>query len=371
MATLANSRLFQELTPQELDELCRGAELRRFSEGEVIFSEGDAGDGLYVVESGEVKLSAKLEVSAQHLLSIMGPGDFFGELALLDERTRSACATASGVCAVYFLSRENVLSLVQRSPKLAMNLLREISARLRQLNSRHLQEIVQAERLSIVGRFAQSIVHDLKNPLTVIGLSADLAGRDPGLPDGVRRKIQLVRKQVDRIEDLVGDVLEFTRGTVSNLPLRRIAYGGLVRQILEGMREEIVQRGKQLEFGEVPDNLEVVCDPKRISRVLVNLVNNAVEALPEDGKVMVSVGTQGQDVVTQVLDTGPGLAPEVAARLFQPFVTHGKVHGTGLGLSICRRIVQDHGGWIRGANRTGGGAVFSFGLPRASDTAAA
>jgi two-component system NtrC family sensor kinase len=370
VVTLAGSRLFSEIPPDELDELCRVANLRRFSRGDVVFKEGDPGDGLYVVVEGEVELSAKLEIGTQRVLCRMGPGDFFGELAVLDERKRSAQATAAEDCSAYFLHREDLLKVVARSPRLAMNLLREICAHLRHLNQLHLHEIVQAERLSIVGRFAQSIVHDLKNPLTVIGLSADSAMRDPALPDGVRRKIQMVRKQVDRIDDLVGDVLEFTRGTVSNIPPRKVAYGGLVRHVLEGMREEIEQKGKALEVGEVPESIEVVCDSKRISRVLVNLVNNAVESLPQDGKVSVSVAAHGKDIVTEVADTGGGISPKVVARLFEPFVTHGKVHGTGLGLSICRRIVQDHGGWIRGTNRPGGGAVFSFGLPRASETVA-
>ena len=69
-------------------------------------------------------------------------------------------------------------------------------------------------------------------------------------------------------------------------------------------------------------------------------------------------------MVTELADSGPGIAPEVAPRLFEAFVTHGKEHGTGLGISICKRILEDHQGWISARNAPGGGAVFSFGLPR-------
>jgi signal transduction histidine kinase len=67
--------------------------------------------------------------------------------------------------------------------------------------------------------------------------------------------------------------------------------------------------------------------------------------------------------VTEIEDTGPGIAPEIAGQLFEAFATHGKAHGTGLGLSICKRIIEDHRGWISARNESGRGAVFSFGLP--------
>ena len=119
----------------------------------------------------------------------MGAGDFFGELAVLDDQRRSAHATAVRDSIVIFIPRERMLDVLNRSPKLSMELLRGISCRLRQVNQEHLREVLQAERLSIVGRFAQSIIHDLKNPLTVIGLSADLASRDQQLSDTTRRKL--------------------------------------------------------------------------------------------------------------------------------------------------------------------------------------
>jgi len=68
-------------------------------------------------------------------------------------------------------------------------------------------------------------------------------------------------------------------------------------------------------------------------------------------------------VVTEIEDTGPGIAPEIADQLFEVFATHGKAHGTGLGLSICKRIIEDHHGWIEARNECGRGAVFAFGLP--------
>jgi two-component system sensor histidine kinase HydH len=97
--------------------------------------------------------------------------------------------------------------------------------------------------------------------------------------------------------------------------------------------------------------------------VFFNLFHNATEAMPNGGKILLRFRTERNEVVTEIEDTGPGIAPEIADRLFEPFATFGKMHGTGLGLSICKRIIEDHHGWITACSQPGKGAVFSFGLP--------
>ena len=86
--------------------------------------------------------------------------------------------------------------------------------------------------------------------------------------------------------------------------------------------------------------------------------------MPEGGKIVLRFVETPTEVVTEIEDSGPGIAPEMAGRLFEPFATHGKAHGTGLGLSICKRIVADHQGWISARSEPGHGAIFAFGLPR-------
>jgi len=86
--------------------------------------------------------------------------------------------------------------------------------------------------------------------------------------------------------------------------------------------------------------------------------------MPDGGKIFVRSWVKGSEVITEIEDTGPGIAPEIATQLFEPFASHGKQHGTGLGLSISKRIVEDHSGWISARNEPGRGAVFAFGLPR-------
>ena len=92
-------------------------------------------------------------------------------------------------------------------------------------------------------------------------------------------------------------------------------------------------------------------------------MHNAMDAMPEGGKILLRIVPQDNEVVTEIEDTGTGIAPAIADQLFEAFATHGKAHGTGLGLSICKRIIEDHHGWISARNQVGRGAVFTFGLP--------
>jgi signal transduction histidine kinase len=363
VTTLAQSKLFSVLPKEELEQILQAAVERDYADGEVIFKEGDPGNGVFVVKNGRVELSSTPQIATNLVLSTMEPGDFFGEMAVIDEQPRSACAKAVGSCTVYFLDSEVIRRMISCSPAFSMNLLKEISFRLRRVNQKHMRELLQAERLNVIGRFAQSIVHDLKNPLSVLMLALELTNQDQELSPATRGHLELARKQIDRIQDLLGDILEFTQGVSSSIPPKKLAYGDLVNQVAKSIRRETESKDVLIETGAIPPGIELSFDSKRISRVLVNLINNAVELMADGGRVKIEVYVKDDVVVTEVVDNGPGIAPEILPRLFEPFATHGKVKGTGLGLSMCQRIIQDHGGWIRGANRPEGGAVFSFGLP--------
>jgi signal transduction histidine kinase len=133
--------------------------------------------------------------------------------------------------------------------------------------------------------------------------------------------------------------------------------------LVEEIRAETNLKSVELEFEPPRTEQQVLLDPKRLRRVFENLIHNAMDAMPEGGKIVIRVYCKDNEVVTEIEDTGTGIAPEIADQLFEAFATHGKAHGTGLGLSICKRIVEDHHGWISARNKSARGAVFAFGLP--------
>jgi signal transduction histidine kinase len=363
VVTFETSELFRHLQPDELRILTEFAVERKYHSDEDIFKEGDAGDGIYTVKEGLVEISGIIGNNVRVAFSKVGPGEVFGEMAVLEDKPRSASATARAETTVYFLNRAEILKLVERSPTFSLSLLREISHRLREFNRQYLREVLQTERLAVVGRFARSIVHDLKNPLNIIGLTAEMAG-SPNASIEKRQEAQTrIRKQVDRISDMIGEILDFTQGSQSAVILAPFDYGQYAQRLLEEIRPEAALKSAALELDSKLPEVKVLIDPKRLRRVFHNLIHNATDAMPRGGKVLVRFVPNKTEIVTEIEDTGPGIAPEIAGQLFEAFVSHGKAHGTGLGLSICKRIVEDHRGWISARNEPGRGAVFAFGLP--------
>jgi signal transduction histidine kinase len=360
---LERSKLFGQLPVHDLAALQEIVSEQQFVAGSEIFKEGDRGDGMYVVKEGLVEISALVNSEVRHVFSQVAPGEMFGEMAVIDLKPRSACAIASQPTTVYFIPRQELQAMVERCPALAMALLREISLRLREFNRQHVREVLQGERLAIIGRFARSIVHDLKNPLNIISITAELAGMDRATPESRRQAKVRIRKQVERISDMINEILEFTQPTHGDFVPALVNYGALVQQLAEEIRPEVALKAIDLELEPPPENLEVLLNPKRLRRVFENLIHNATDAMPEGGKIWLRVRTNDKEVVTEIEDAGPGIAPEMEGQLFEAFATHGKVHGTGLGLSICKRIIEDHRGWISARNEPKKGAVFSFGLP--------
>ena len=264
---------------------------------------------------------------------------------------------------VHFIPRTELLGLLDASPRLATSLMRAISQRLREFNRRYVQELIQAERLALVGRFARSIVHDFKNPITIIGMAADLLNAETPQPAAVQTAKTRIRKQVDRLGTMINELLEFTRGSQSPLVRVPVDYPGYLAQLLDDLRPEAEARSVQIVCETPPPAVRLSLDPNRLAHVFHNLIHNAEDAMPQGGRITLRFRLHGRELTTEVEDSGPGLAPEIVGRLFEPFATFGKSQGTGLGLSICKRIVDDHGGRIVARTEPGRGAVFAVTLP--------
>jgi signal transduction histidine kinase len=365
MTDLGLAGLFRELDPKELQALRDIAEERVFPAGTRIFSENDPGDGVYVIQNGLVEIAHLMGDRTLCVFSKFGPGEIFGEMAVIEDRPRSATTTAVKETRVYFIPRVQMIALLRRSPALSLKLLQEVSRRLRDFNHQHLREIIEAERLSALGSFARSIVHDLKNPLTVIGMATEIMAAAKTAPERRQEAYERVRRQIAAITELVGDILDFTQSVPANKEFATVSYREFIRELVTELRLELELKGSHLNLENEPSPGVLRFDPRRIRRVILNLTGNAVEMMPEGGRVTIRFQQGGNEIITEIQDDGPGIAPEVAEKLFEPFVTVGKQHGTGLGLSICKRIIEDHGGRISAHNAPapGRGAIFSFTLP--------
>ena len=361
--TLDAIPLLRHLSPQELQELRALAQERKFPAGQEIFQAGALGDGVYFVKSGSVEISAGQGNS--RVFSRLGPAEIFGEMAIIEDRPRSATVKTVEETEVYFIPRTDMLAFLDHSPALKQALLEQISRRLREFNQVHVRELIQSEHLAMIGRLAQGIVHDLRGPLTIINLSAESLVFDE-MAGETRDKTRLrIRKQVVRINDLVGDILIFTQDARKAPQPQPTDFSAFVSELATDLKEEVALKECKLELAPPPPAVTVVMDARRLSRVFYNLISNATDMMRTGGSIFVRFQLRDGSVVTEIEDTGTGIAPEIADTLFQPFATHGKTRGTGLGLAISKKIIEDHGGKIWVKSSSGHGATFCFSLPLA------
>jgi signal transduction histidine kinase len=199
------------------------------------------------------------------------------------------------------------------------------------------------DRLASIGRMLAGLLHDLKTPMTIISGYAQLMA---ACDDAAAREkyVEQIQRQFDLMSGMTREVLAFARGD-TDLVARKVYVNRFTEELTTQLGAAVAGRG--IDF-EVVANFDGVAwfDEQKLLRVFHNLVRNAVEAMPDGGHLRVGVDREGDELVWTVRDSGPGIPPEVGARMFELFAT-GKKGGTGLGLAIVKKIVDDHGGTIR------------------------
>ncbi len=237
----------------------------------------------------------------------------------------------------------------------------------------HLQRLARAERLATLGELAASLAHEIKNPLA--GIAGAIQVMADELPEADPRKeiMREVLSQVHRLDRTVRDLLATARpGKPDIRPcdihqvLDRVLF--LLVDSPEAKRVRVIR-------AYTPGIPRLEADGKQLGQVFLNLILNAVQAMPTGGQITLQTGVRdvdgagresqmarGQVVEVALTDTGPGIPPHVLKDIFTPFMTT-KRRGTGLGLSVSRRIVEDHGGWIEAESPPGQGATFRVFLP--------
>ena len=357
----ANNRLFEGIEPDVLRNMRAGMQLLRFDRDEIVFHEGDEGDSLYLVGSGSVRISKQGRAGEQETLGVIESGSFFGEMALLDHQPRSAMAVAAEPTVLAGVDDEVFQHLLDLAPsRLHLNFLRLVSQRLRQVNSHFISELMRTERLSLVGSMANSIIHDLKNPLCIVRCCASLIERHSDDPK-LRELTGMLDNAADGMLAMTQELLDYSRGVVA--PTKTKVF---VPQLLEQLNQQSFRLlpGENIQLVKaISYDGELDLDLPRFTRVLCNLIKNAREAMPKGGILTLVIEKLGSEVFLRVSDTGIGMPPQVLSRVFEPFVTHGKSHGTGLGMAIAKSTVEAHGGKISVSSAEGRGTCVEIRLP--------
>ncbi len=226
-----------------------------------------------------------------------------------------------------------------------------------------LTQLARAQRQAAWSEVAQRIAHEIKNPLTPIQLAAERIHRhagklDPELSEVVSSGCDAIVTQVSGLKQLVDSFREYARmPTVQPRPASANRILREVCSLYDGVRE-----GLAIELDLPDEDLVGMLDPVQLNQGLVNLLDNSIAAIPGPGTITVSARSEGLDLIVTVTDTGVGLPTEDTELLLQPFYST-KGRGSGIGLAVVHRIVTEHGGTLKIANRNQGGAVITIVLP--------
>lgn len=236
---------------------------------------------------------------------------------------------------------DDELTSIQKQVEMVVQRLRETGQALQAARN----EVLRSERLAAIGGLAAGVAHELRNPLTSVKLllqhAASQGGSHASIPSA---RMSLILEEIDRMEATIQGLLDFSRPVAPQRQVHDLRHT-LKRAVhlIEG-RAEKQQVQRKIDLGHEP--LMVDGDPQQLHQVFVNLLLNAIEAMPQGGTIEVVLQPSAEGLIRLTIrDTGQGIPPELVPRLFEPFAS-GKERGTGLGLAVSRRILEEHGGTI-------------------------
>ncbi len=230
-------------------------------------------------------------------------------------------------------------------------------------------KLIQAEKLAALGRLAADVAHEIRNPLTAIGGFARRLQKNAG-SEKEKDRADIIVSEVDRLERILRDVLTFSRDARYHLDKHLV--GDLVYDVIKMYEQACSDQSVSVEVMIEKNLPPVLMDRDQVRQALINLIANALDAMPGGGALKITAGTDAlhgvRYVYLSVSDTGEGIDEDKMALIFDPFFTTKEPgRGTGLGLSITRKIIEEHGGFVRAESVRGKGSVFGLYFPQQSE----
>lgn len=254
----------------------------------------------------------------------------------------------------------------QRVPVIGGDELAELSSTFNHMSERlgelqHLEgQLRRRDRLHALGEVAMGLAHEIRNPLGIIKTATQLLHRRANLPENDKRHLEYVISEVSRINDLITDFLDFAKPSA---PIRATqAARPLVEELLGFCTPELATHNIEARIDDQAPGATIHADSRQLKQACLNLILNAIDAMPEGGRLTLGIAQQEDETIISVSDTGQGIEPDMLERIFTPFVTT-KASGTGLGLAKVFSIMESHDGHIECVSEKDAGATFSLYIP--------
>lgn len=221
-------------------------------------------------------------------------------------------------------------------------------------------KLIQAERLATAGKMSASFAHEIRNPLSSMRMLSQMLMKKPDVTPEQQQSLEYILEEIERIDNIVKGLMDFARPTTLNLQQQPLAP--ILQSVLALMKANLEHHHIKVLSDFSPDLTDFQFDPDKIKQAFMNVVLNAMEAMPEGGTLTVSTFKQENTVCLKIMDTGIGISEEDIEHLFEPFFTR-KDKGTGLGLANVKRILEEHEGNIEIDSTLGEGTTVTMWLP--------
>jgi signal transduction histidine kinase len=359
---LSEHPFIQSISEERRDAILGEIEILNLEHGDVIFRENSAPDALYVILEGFVAFTKEKPDGSNQDVSTSGEGSFFGEVGVFTGEKRALDASAQTDCIIGRVPEATVKKIVVAAGPVK-KVLESVINHLKSTTSHYMEEVMSKEKLSLVGTMISSILHDFKNPFSIISLGSHIIQQRHGDDPKTAKTCANIEAQIRRMVDMANDLAAFARGD-GEIEIAYVSFESLFEHFKELNVPFFHDESVTVEMSS--NNVSLQADASKLLRVLQNLVANAIDAIHQTekpGTIAITTIDKGQTIYLAVSDNGPGIPDEIQSRFFEPFVTFGKSEGTGLGTAIVRSIVDAHNGNII-FSTSAAGTTFTIQLPK-------
>lgn len=372
--------IFPDIVDSVIESLAKVASIKTYQADTILCHEDHYENVFYLIVEGEVVFTKKLG-ETEHFMRVGEPGQFFGEMALLDPTiTRSATVTTTQETRVLELERSVFEGFIEKHPAMVLTMARVITQRMRE-NDRVAIAELQAQKQEVekayedLQRFSEqrtlflnTLAHELRTPLTTIMGYMQLVRSGFMKGPGLQMSIEKIGANLDRLVSLINDLLFLQEIDTLEPRFREVDVKHILEEVIERALDYAEQQKTSL-FLNVEDRFPIIfADADGLTRAFGHLVDNAIKFSPEGGDILVNASVNGEKIHVEVIDHGVGIDPAYMPKLFERFIRDEtyKQHlfgGVGLGMPIVKLIVDIHQGHIDVESVRGKGTKFTVSLP--------
>ena len=372
-------RAFPGIPSTEASDLISLSQQRYFQPGAIICHEGARESTFYILLDGEVRVTKWINDTDERVMKHLGPGDFFGEMAIIHNAPRAATVTATKACETLEVRKEDFARLLEHSSSMSVAIVREVSRRLRENDEMAIDDLREkARELAIAyqqlaeidharNEFLTVVAHELRTPLMAATGFLQVIRMGALQGEALNHALETVARYLQDITSLTNDILFLQEMDLILPEFIPTDVGRLAASVVDQRRSQAEHNKIQLHLTVAPDLPAIQGDPKSLERALSAILDNAIKFSPDGGDVFVVVGFDPVKTWIWFQDYGLGIPAEALPHIFERFFHLDKIgkhlfRGVGLGLSIARQVIELHHGKITVDSTPGQGTKFTITL---------